>query len=324
METSVCAPFWHPASCGGWILDWDGVLAATRLSFAPIYERFFDGRRVMLLEVLPSLEAHRREELVSALVALEMEGAEQAEMVPGARELLSWIEDQGKPWAVVSRNCRASIFRAAEVMGLTLPPLVFSREEEPVKPHPEALRRAARKMGVEAKNCVVVGDFLYDVLGARRAGMRAVLVERGPETWSGWADVALPRVMDLVASLRAPEPLLPWEYAALDPQWLQEAWVLEGALPGGSPLLGAVVEQACALGVGALGVSCEGPLSPEQWRSWRGLPPELMGCPLDEAVRHVCAERYPLVTVKGTSSLALELPENPEEIYLRLRKVLER
>lgn len=322
LETTVHAPFWHPARCGGWILDWDGVLAATHLSFAPIYERFFDGQRVMLLEVLPSLEPQRREELAAALVALEMEGAEQAEVVPGARELVAWIESRGIPWAVVSRNCRASIDRAAEVMGLPLPPLVFSREEEPVKPHPEALRRAARKMGVDGGRCVVVGDFVYDILGARRAGMRAVLVERGPEPWSAWADVAFPRVMDLVASLGDPEPLHPWEYAALDSQWLRNAWRLEGVLSPGTPLLGAVVEQACALGLGTLGVPPNSTLSPEQWRSWRGLPPEVMGCPLEDVVRRICAERYPLVTVRPAGASSLELPENPEEIYPRLRRAL--
>ena len=322
MESSGGAPFWHPAFCGGWILDWDGVLADTRLSFVPIYEKFFQGRRVMILEVLPSLPPDRREELESAMRALEMAGADQAKVVPGARDLLAWIEDQGRPWAVVSRNCRESIFRAAEVMGLALPPLVFSREEEPVKPHPEALCRAARRLGVGAKECVVVGDFLYDILGARRAGMRAVLVERGPESWSSWADVALPRVKDLVESLRAPEPLVPWEYASLDPRWLQGAWALEGCLPEDSPLLGGVVEQSCALGVGTLGVSSEKTLSPEQWRAWGGLSPELMGCPLDEVVRRVCAGRYPLVTVGAPTPRALALPEDPEGVFSILKEAL--
>ena len=169
---------------------------------------------------------------------------------------------------------------------------------------------------------MVVGDFVNDILGARRAGMRAVLVERGPEPWSAWADVAFPRVMDLVASLGDPEPLHPWEYAALDSQWLRNAWRLEGVLSPGTPLLGAVVEQACALGLGTLGVPPNSTLSPEQWRSWRGLPPEVMGCPLEDVVRRICAERYPLVTVRPAGASSLELPENPEEIYPRLRRAL--
>jgi len=152
--------------------------------------------------------------------------------------------------------------------------------------------------------------------------MRAVLVERGPESWSSWADVALPRVKDLVESLRAPEPLVPWEYASLDPRWLQGAWALEGRLPEESPLLGAVMEQSCALGVGTLGVSPEKTLSPGQWRAWRGLPPELMGCPLDEVVRWVCAGRYPLVTVGAPTPRALALPENPEGLYPILKEAL--
>lgn len=323
LRRALGAPFWHPVLSEAWILDWDGVLAATHLSFAPLYERFFGGQRVMLLEALPTLEPDQREELAAMLVSLEMEGAERAEAVPGARDLVAWIERHELPWAVVSRNCRGAILRAAEVMGLPLPPLVFSREEEPVKPDPEALRRAARTLGVSYGSCVVVGDYLYDILGARRAGMRAILVERGPESWDHWADVAFPRVVDLVVSCGSPQPLLPWEYATLDPGWLESAWHLCGHLPEDSPLLGGVVERACALGMGTLAVSAGKSLTPEQWKAWRGLPAEWMGLPVEEVVRKVCGERFPLVTVAADRGDHVSLPPDPDALHPLLCSMVE-
>jgi len=47
------------------------------------------------------------------------------------------------------------------------------------KPHPEIFRIALREVGVEASEAVHVGD-LYeaDVMGARNAGMKGILVDR--------------------------------------------------------------------------------------------------------------------------------------------------
>ena len=46
----VLPPFWHPAFAHAFILDWDGVLAETHLDFSQIRSRYFQGRRVPLLE----------------------------------------------------------------------------------------------------------------------------------------------------------------------------------------------------------------------------------------------------------------------------------
>ncbi len=43
-------PHWHPVQCAGFILDWDGVLADTKLDFSEIRSKYFQGRPVPLLE----------------------------------------------------------------------------------------------------------------------------------------------------------------------------------------------------------------------------------------------------------------------------------
>ncbi len=141
-------PFWHPACQEAFILDWDGVLAETNLDFQPLYDRYFQGQRVMLLEILPSMEASRRDALERDILELEMEGAGRAVPVPGAMVLLDFLEEHGIPWAVVSRNCRAAVSLAAKTVGIPLPPHTYTRDEKPVKPDPRALWTAALALGV--------------------------------------------------------------------------------------------------------------------------------------------------------------------------------
>ena len=135
----IAPPFWHPSVARGFILDWDGVLADTKLDFAPIRAKYFKGERVPLVEAADMLEESRREDLERDLYELEMEGARGAEPVQGAHELLEWLRMWKIPWAVVSRNCRDSIFEAAKRCSIELPETVMSRDEGPLKPDPQAL-----------------------------------------------------------------------------------------------------------------------------------------------------------------------------------------
>jgi hypothetical protein len=111
---TASAPFWHPAWAQGILFDWDGVLAETRLSFAPIYERFFGGRRVMLLEILPQLEERVRKDLEQALFDVEMEGS-KGTTYPGA----SSPETVWSPWSAPRRSV-AFLFRPSCSLGMWL------------------------------------------------------------------------------------------------------------------------------------------------------------------------------------------------------------
>ena len=205
MNIEIKSPFWSPAGASGFILDWDGVIAETRLDFTPLREKYYGGRRAMLLEEAGTLAPDVRGEFFAELVALEMAGAEKAEPVAGALELLAWLNENDVPYCVVSRNCMEVIKRGAEVIGVELPEKTWGRDNSRwVKPDPRALYAAAEAIGADPRRCVYVGDFLYDLQGARRAGMRAVLVQRENPEWGAWADVMYPKMTDLVASCASP------------------------------------------------------------------------------------------------------------------------
>ncbi len=75
-----------------------------------------------------------------------------------------------------------------------------------VKPHPGPIREAARRLGVPADRCAMVGDTTPDVRSARRAGARAVAVLSGfgerDELERAGADVVVESVSDLLSVFR--------------------------------------------------------------------------------------------------------------------------
>ena len=79
-----------------------------------------------------------------------------------------------------SHRCLASFQSHFELDGL-IAVAVSSSEHGYMKPHPNIFRAAMGLMRVEPDEAVMVGDSLsHDVEGARRAGMRGILLARGP------------------------------------------------------------------------------------------------------------------------------------------------
>ncbi len=295
-------PYWHPAQAAGVLLDWDGVIAETRLDFSGIRNKYFDGRRVPLLEAAERLPRERQMEFHRDVEALEVDGADRATPVPGARELMDWLEVSGLPWGIVSRNCRAAIDLAALRCGITLPPVTLSRDHGPVKPDPEALWLAAEMIAAPPERCVFVGDYIYDLIGGRRAGMRTILVQRAEEEWLPWTDVAFSRVTDFVLSLRAPEPLVPWEYQDVTARrgqgWLDRAWKLRVQVPSNCPDPGCFCLSLAALGVGTFVVDPFATLTVDQWRLCPSVRRSFLGAGLVEALGSLLEERYPFASIE--------------------------
>lgn len=80
------------------------------------------------------------------------------------------------PKCVASSGPPAKIQRNLEITGLIkyLDPHLFSGRLVPnPKPAPDLFHYAAKRMGVDTSDCIVIEDSAVGVLGAKRAGMRA-------------------------------------------------------------------------------------------------------------------------------------------------------
>ena len=92
-----------------------------------------------------------------------------------------------------SHRCLASFQQHFELEGL-IAAAVSSSEHGFLKPHPSIFEAALKLAGVDAGESVMVGDSLaHDIEGARRAGMRGILVHRADTPPAAGVDVPIIR-----------------------------------------------------------------------------------------------------------------------------------
>ncbi|ACZ18782.1 HAD-superfamily hydrolase, subfamily IA, variant 3 [Thermanaerovibrio acidaminovorans DSM 6589] len=293
-------PFWHPAHCSAFIFDWDGVLVDGPLDFSPLRDRYFGGRRVMLLEEAERMEEPLRSRFLADLEDLEVSGASSCVPVDGALDLIAHLESRGIPWAVVSRNCRRAMEAASLAARVPLPEVTLSRDDfHPPKPDPAPLLHAARLLGTQPHECAFVGDFVYDLLGGRRARMRSILVNRLEEKWLPLADLSLPTLRDLLAVLGDPTPLVPWEYSSLarsvGEEELKRRFVTV-ALVEARPGFWEDAFLAASLGCGGF-VTLDLEVDASMWALSPSMPVGALGRPLGEVLGAALRETFPLVRV---------------------------
>jgi HAD superfamily hydrolase (TIGR01509 family) len=90
--------------------------------------------------------------------------------LPGARELLDFLTQQGVPWTLATSGRRATAQPAFDLLGLPdTVPVVTHDDVEYAKPDPDLFLEAARRLGADTDDLVIVGDSIWDLLAARRA-----------------------------------------------------------------------------------------------------------------------------------------------------------
>jgi HAD superfamily hydrolase (TIGR01509 family) len=121
---------------------------------------------------------------------------------PDAAEALALVRASGRIAGVVS-NSNGTIRGILDGLGLSryLHFVLDSQEEGLEKPDPRLFARALARAGVTGEEAAFIGDFYsVDVLGARRAGLRAILMDPGG-CWGSRDCEAAPTVLDAVRRL---------------------------------------------------------------------------------------------------------------------------
>ena len=112
-------------------------------------------------------------------------------------EVLRELHGRGLKIGLISNShrCLTSFQSHFELEGL-FSAAVSSAEHGYMKPHPSIFETALHQAAAEPSTSVMVGDSIaHDVEGARRLGMRAVLVARGAEVENCPADVPVIRTL---------------------------------------------------------------------------------------------------------------------------------
>ena len=187
---------------GGILFDMDGVVVLQRLDFLAIKQEIFGTTEGFILERMAGLPPADRTRAETILERHETAAAMTAEPMDGILPFLQWMEAQGLRRGIVTRNSRKSVELVLRRLGFAFDAVV-TREDAPPKPAPEPVWLACRRMGLSPAELVFVGDFEFDMLAGRRAGVRTVLLRSGIMTASEHADLSVDTLEELRAWLEA-------------------------------------------------------------------------------------------------------------------------
>ena len=122
--------------------------------------------------------------------------------LPGARELLEDLRSRGIPHWIATSGRRPEIDLSLDALGVDDDTVVIDRGSVArAKPEPDLFLACQSALGVRAEDCYVVGDAVWDLLAARRAGMLSVGLLSGGYGSDELLDAGAFRVYDDPAEL---------------------------------------------------------------------------------------------------------------------------
>jgi HAD superfamily hydrolase (TIGR01509 family) len=131
--------------------------------------------RALLRETGRELDDALRERLQELHAKAYRRRIEQVRPLPGARELLKRLTELDCPWAIATSGRMESAGPTLTLLEVPKDvPIVTRDQVAHAKPNPDLFIEAARRLGVDAMDAVVVGDSVWDLLAARRARMLGI------------------------------------------------------------------------------------------------------------------------------------------------------
>lgn len=95
--------------------------------------------------------------------------------LPGAVELIQFLYSNNILFGVATSGRRPEVNASLEVLGVQDQTVVVERSAVArAKPEPDLFLVCQQRLGVEVSECYVVGDAVWDLLAARRAGMLSI------------------------------------------------------------------------------------------------------------------------------------------------------
>jgi HAD superfamily hydrolase (TIGR01549 family) len=158
------------------VLAWREALGAVgiNLSVWKIHRRIgmSGGLFVTALarELETSLDADTLAKLPELHAAAYIKRFDSVQALPGATQLLHTLTEHQVPWAIATSGPERYAGLGRELLGLPEDtPMVTRDQVRYAKPDPDLFLTAARRIEVDIRNSIVVGDSVWDLLAAQRA-----------------------------------------------------------------------------------------------------------------------------------------------------------
>lgn len=212
------------------LLDSDGTLVDSTRSVEASWDRLLGdegagrfekhyhgqpGKRVLRL-AMPDISEEKLDELFRRVEGYEIASAGEVEAYDGTARFLDELEAakvqlERECWAIAT-SCTRPLFEARyERLGLPFPSVLVTADQVTNgKPDPEPYLLAAERLGVDAKDCIVVEDAPGGLASARAAGtfVVSVLNSAGHDTVGPLADLVISSLADVSVEAREGELVL--------------------------------------------------------------------------------------------------------------------
>ncbi len=178
------------------IFDMDGTIVAPLLDFPRMKAEIGLPQDKGLLESMSQLDETGRNRAEEVLHAHELAAARTCHLNPGVREAMDALASMGIKAAILTRNSRRSTTIVCERHNLVFDAVV-TREDCLPKPDPDGVLSAARQMGVRPDECIMVGDYEYDIRAGREAGATTVLFSPDGKRFATESDFTITSMEEL-------------------------------------------------------------------------------------------------------------------------------
>ncbi len=196
------------ANVRGVLFDLDGVVVAQCLDFLAIKQEIFGSTEGFILERIRGLSGQERARAEAILERHETDAANRCQPVDGIVPLLRRLDSQGLLLGLVTRNSRKSVELIQARFRFPFSTVVC-REDAPPKPAPEPILLACRWLAVTPQETLFVGDFEFDMLAGRRAGVRTVLLCNPVQPFSPNADHLIASLAEIPHLLGLHDSMMP-------------------------------------------------------------------------------------------------------------------
>ena len=153
------------------IFDLDETIVENTIPFSEMRERILGEMGVKdaprhLYEFLKA----KGEEYLKLLEREEIRRAKKARIMSSLPRVLEYLNEMGIKKAVLTRNSKKATMIALGDYAKKFDAIITREDEFEPKPSDEGVRYLLEKFNAMPKECIMVGDYDYDIIAGRRAG----------------------------------------------------------------------------------------------------------------------------------------------------------
>ena len=180
------------------IFDLDGVIVKSGLDFKLIRKEIFGSEldEPVLEQIEQLKDPEEKKRAIRILENHETKAAFTSELNFGIRALLRLLSRKNIKRAIVTRNSRKSVDIILDRFKLDFDAII-TRKEAPPKPAKEPVLLACEKMGLQPEEVILIGDYEFDMLAGKRAGVSTIFLRTTNQASSENADMVIDSVLEL-------------------------------------------------------------------------------------------------------------------------------